>query len=124
MDFRRVSTVLLALLLALSSALLVLALPNWPLALPTLAFAVALALAFRRSARAYSVALLGLFLLFLFAVIYVVGDAEEPTLSYLATPRYFWLALVSATNLLLAWVFKRAQGQHRAEMRSMSKPDG
>jgi uncharacterized membrane protein len=111
MNFRQVGNALLVLLLVLSSTLLARALPNWLLALPAIAFAIALLMISRHRTAGYSVGLLGLFLMFLFGVAYVIGDAEEPSLSYVAMPRYGWLAVVCATFLAQAWILRRARTQ-------------
>ena len=111
MNYRPIGIALLTLLLGLSTAYLVLALPNWLPALPTIAFAVALALVGSGRAIGYSFGLAGLFAMFVFGVAYVIGDAEEPTLSYVSMPRYIWLAIACAIFMALAWVLKRAQSQ-------------
>ena len=109
MNFRHVGTALLIVLLACSSATLVWSLPNFLFALPSAILAVAVLLIFRRNKVGFSVGLAGLFVMFVFAVGIVIGDAEEPTLSYVAVPRFAWLAIACATFLALAWVLKRAQ---------------
>jgi hypothetical protein len=109
MNSRQAGTALLILLLACSFAALVWTLPNILFALPSVILAAALLLIARRNKIGFSVGLAGLFVMFVFAVAMVIGDAEEPTLSYVAVPRFAWLAIASVTFLALAWVLKRAQ---------------
>lgn len=113
MNLRNASLLIVCLLLAISAAILVRTLPNWLAALPTLACLVAALLIHRGNPKGYSFGLAGLFLIFLLAVAYVVGDAEEPTLDYPAAPRFAMLAAMSFGCIVLAWVLKRAQSQER-----------
>jgi hypothetical protein len=109
MNFRHFGIAVLVTFSALSAAYLAWALPNWIPAVPTALLIVGLTLALSGRSAGYSVGLVGLFTLFLLAIATAIGDAEEPTLSYLAMPRYAWVLIVSAIFLALAWVLQRAQ---------------
>jgi len=118
MNFRQAGIAVLTLFLAVSSAFLAWSLPNWLPAIPAMLLAAAVALAFCRRNIGFSIGLGGLFGLFLFAIAYVVGDAEESLLVYSAMPRYGWLVFVSWVFLVLAWVLRRAQTHEQPSSRS------